>query len=268
MRLPHKLALFFMLLSMIPIIIMGWLSYRNSSEIIEKQTINHLISTNISAEAEFDRWVHGNVVSLEILAHDDHLQNEISAVIAVEGTSNIIYPDKHRRSVEGHLLPLVKRGGFIELFILQAGTGLAIFSTNRRQEGKYFDNQPFLARGKSQTYIQNVYYSMALQQPTMTISTPLKDRHGRPAAVIAGHLDLAELSKIMEKRRGLSQTEDTYLVNKFNFFVTEPRFGKDYALKKSVHTEGVKAALAHEAGVGFYDDYCRVPIIGAYQWLA
>ena len=64
-----------------------------------------------------------------------------------------------------------------------------------------------------------------------------------------------------------SQTEDTYLVNTFNFFVTEPRFGQGYALKKAVRTEGVEAGLSGKDGVGFYKDYRGVPVIGAYKWL-
>jgi methyl-accepting chemotaxis protein len=56
-------------------------------------------------------------------------------------------------------------------------------------------------------------------------------------------------------------------VNKSNFFVTEPTFGEGYALKKTVRTEGVKAGLAGTDGVGFYDDYRSIPVIGAYKWL-
>jgi len=69
------------------------------------------------------------------------------------------------------------------------------------------------------------------------------------------------------RQSGESPTEDTYLVNTFNFFVTEPRFGQGYALKKAVRTEGVEAGLSGKDGVGFYRNYRGVPVIGAYKWL-
>jgi signal transduction histidine kinase len=106
-----------------------------------------------------------------------------------------------------------------------------------------------------------------LQAPAMTIATPIKDKQGNLIAVLAGRLNLIDLSEIMTRSSSKSSTEDTYLVNKFNFFITEPRFGKGFMLKKSVHTQGVKKALLHSDGTGFYEDYRGVPVIGAYHWI-
>jgi signal transduction histidine kinase len=266
-RLSTKLALLFILLSVIPIIVMGWLAYHSRRKIIETRTINYLLSTNISKEAQLDRWIHDNVRSLEIAANDPDLKKEVAAETSSRRISNLAQLDESRSALREHLSPFVEHGGFIELFILQAETGSVLFSTDSKQEGKILDSRPFFLQGKTKTYIANVYYSMALQQPAMTISTPLKDNQGNLVAVLAGRLDVTELSQIMEKSSGLSTTEDTYLVNTFNFFITEPRLGKDYALRKTVHTEGVKAALAHHDGIGYYDDYRKIPVIGAYRWL-
>ncbi|TET52506.1 MAG: HAMP domain-containing protein, partial [Anaerolineales bacterium] len=103
----------------------------------------------------------------------------------------------------------------------------------------------------------------------MHVSTSIEDENGALIAVLAGRADLAEMSEIIELHTGLSASEDTYLVNAFNFFVTEPRFGEDYALNRAVRTEGVEDCLAGNDGVGFYDDYRDVPVavIGAYHWI-
>ena len=44
-----------------------------------------------------------------------------------------------------------------------------------------------------------------------------------PLRVLAGRLNLSQLSAIMEKRSKSSHSEDTYPVNKIQIFVTEPR---------------------------------------------
>jgi signal transduction histidine kinase len=108
---------------------------------------------------------------------------------------------------------------------------------------------------------------MALQRPSMIISTPLVDVNGNTVAVLAGRANLEKLSKIMEQASGLSRTEDTYLVNTFNYFVTEPRFGKGYALLKATFTLGVTEALTKRSGTGFYLNYRSVPVIGVYTWI-
>jgi len=145
--------------------------------------------------------------------------------------------------------------------------GLVAFSTDQRQEEKNAKDQPYFKNGRTRSYVQNVYYSMALQQAAMTVATPVKNRRGELVAILAGHLNLAELSHIMQAGRQFSSTRDAYLVNRFNFFVTEPRFGKSYALKKSIHTHGVDAALSGETGIARYGDYRGEPVIGAYRWL-
>ena len=113
-----------------------------------------------------------------------------------------------------------------------------LISTNKSKE-----LLPYFVLGKTRTFVQNVYYSMSVLQPVMTVASPLKDRDGKVIAVVAGRFDLTVLSEIMAQYSPMKQTQDSYLVNTFNFFVTEPRFGTGYALKKSVHTEGVTECL-------------------------
>lgn len=101
----------------------------------------------------------------------------------------------------------------------------------------------------------------------MYASTPIRDETGAAIAVLAGRLDLSIMTEIMLQDSGLNPTEETYLVNAFNFFVTNPKFSDDVALKQAVYTPGVQACLAGNSGVGFYNDYRGMPVMGAYRWL-
>lgn len=266
MKLNTKLSLIFLLLTIAPALVVGYLSFYNGRCTIEENTISHLVSTNLLKEAEYERWVHDSAQLIEMIAISPFFKNTFPTIQAAHDPTDLSHEAAHQR-IKEHLNPVLEKGTFWELFILRASDGLLMVSTDRRQEGKYKDNRPFFINGKKGTFIQNVYYGMSIQKPAMTVSTPLKDLNGETIAVLAGRLDLSQLSKIMEKRSGLSETEDTYLVNKFNFYVTEPRFGKDYALRKSIHTQGVAEALQQKDGVGLYLDYRGVPVIGAYQWM-
>ncbi len=268
MRLATRLLLLFGLFSLIPIMVVGYLSYRSGKDTIETAAVNHLVSTNILKKNEISRWMHNSSGLLAILVENPFFKRELAPEMAQHEQGAPGHPVVHKRIIEDYFSPLIGEGTFLELFVMRAGDGLVLVSTNPKQEGKYFDNQPFFVQGQRGLFIQNVYYSMAIQQSALTISAPIKDEQGNLLAVAAGRVNLSTLSEIMEQRSGLSRTEDTYLVNKFNFFVTEPRFGKGYALKKSIHTEGVEAALAKRSGVGFYDDYRKVPVIGAYDWMS
>jgi len=266
MKLAPKLTILFLLLSIVPTAIVGYFAYENGRRTIIQEAIDHLISINLFKSNELKRWIEDNKSSIEELAQR-LLVRHYAAVLTKHDTPDLAYHRAKVSIVDEHLKPRLKYGDFFELFLMCPRHGLISASTNEKQEGKYRDTFPYFIEGKSRSYIQGIYYSTALEQPAMTISTPIKDKQGNLMGVLGGRLDLGELSKIIALQTGKSPTEDTYLVNTFNFFVTEPRFGRDYALKKATRTEGVEAGLSGKDGVSFYKDYRGVPVIGAYKWL-
>jgi|WetSurMetagenome_2_1015567.scaffolds.fasta_scaffold21247_2 PAS domain S-box-containing protein len=266
MKLAAKLTILFLLLTIGSTAVVGYLGYENGRWTLIQETEDHLVSINIFKSQELQRWVEGNKSALEELAQRPLLR-QYAEVLAEHDFPDLAYHQARERIMEDHLKLRLKYGGFIELFVIRLRQGLVSVSTDQRQEGKYRNTDPYYLEGRSRTYVQGAYYSPALEQPAMTISTPVMDKEGSLVGVLAGRLDLGELSRIIMRQSGESPTEDTYLVNTFNFFVTEPRFGQGYALKKAVRTEGVEAGLSGKDGVGFYRNYRGVPVIGAYKWL-
>jgi signal transduction histidine kinase len=266
MKLAPKLTILFLLLSIVPTAIVGYLSYESGQRTIVRETINRLVYINILKNNELKRWVEANKNSIEQLA-ERPLVRQLAPVLAKHDNAGTAYHKAKEAIIEDHLKSGLKSGNFIELFVMSPRHGLISVSTDEKQEGKYRDTHPYFIEGKSRTYVQGIYYSPAVEQPAMTVGTPIKDKQGNLLGVLAGHLDLGELSKIIALQTGKSETENTYLVNTFNFFVTEPRFGQGYALKKAVRTEGVEDGLSGREGVSFYRDYRGEPVIGAYKWL-
>ncbi len=270
MKLTPKLILVFLLISILPILLISEIIFRTSRNVIEKEVVNHLVSTNLLKSTEIGQWVHQATAMLEFMAGQPHFRHGVLDVLQRQTSGDdkgADYQSIYRRILDDYLKPGISVGDFIELMIVNVADGRVIISNDSRQEGKIFWDQPFFQEGRQATFVQNIYYSMALRQPAMTIATPLKDDAGQPRAVLSGYVDLARLSAIMEQRTNQTGTEDTYLVNTFNFFVTEPRFETGAALKKSIHTLGVTKALARGEGVASYPDYRGKVVIGAYKWL-
>ncbi len=266
MKLAPKLTILFLLLSILPTAVVGYLAFKNGRRTIVQETIDHLVSINLLKSNELKRWVEANKSSIEELTQRP-LVRHYAAVLTKHDIPDHPYQKAKANIIEDHLKPRSKYRGFFELFLMCPRHGLISVSTDKKQEGKYRDTFPYFKEAKNRTYVQGVYYSPVLEQPAMTIGAPIKDKQGNLLGVLAGRLNLGELSKIISLQTGESPTEDTYLVNTFNFFVTEPRFGQDYMLKKAVRTEGVEAGLSGRDGTGFYKDYRGVPVIGAYKWL-
>ncbi|MBT7259787.1 MAG: cache domain-containing protein, partial [Desulfobacula sp.] len=238
MKLTSKLAVLFVLLAIVPLSLVSFLSYKKHRQTIEQETINRLVSTTILKEAAINLWVEHAGNRIHMLASRPVIR-KYAAVLASRDPADPEYREVVRSILEEHLKPTIEEEkGFLELFILRDSDGLKLASSDEKQEGRYRESEPYFVEGKKRTYVQNTYYSQTLEQAVMTIGTPIKDKEGNLIAVLAGHVNLAGMSEIMLQSSGLSISEDNYIVNKFNFFVTEPRFGEGYALKKTVHTDG------------------------------
>jgi len=275
MPLATKLTALFLLLTAVPLTIVGYLAYENGRRTIEQNTFNHLTSVNMLKEETFNRWIANNEQTLHSLA-ERPLVREYAAVIVAQAPSGSLgeappdpaYQAAHDHLIEDHLGPATQEGrGFVTLSILRTDDGLILASADEKLEGKYRESEPFFVEGKQRTYIGHVRYFLSQEKAVMHASTPVRDRQGDTIAVLAGHADLSEMSDIIASYGDLRESEDTYLVNAFNFFVTEPRFGDGYALKKATHTEGAEACLQQQSGRGFYEDYRGVAVMGVYRWL-
>src|SRR4030043_1900229 len=196
MKLAPKLTILFLLLAIVPTVIVGYLAYENGRRTIVQETIDHLVSINLFKDNELERWIEDNRSSIEELAQRS-LVRHYATVLMKHDIPDPAYYNAKRSLVEDHLKPRLKYGRFFELFLLCPRHGLISVSTDEKQEGKYRDTHPYYIEGKDRTYVHGVYYSPTLEQPAMTISTPIKDKQGNFLGVLAGRLNLKELSKII-----------------------------------------------------------------------
>jgi signal transduction histidine kinase len=255
-----KTIVLFMLLSIVPIGIVSSLVFVKGRTIVQQKTEMHLAVTNNLKSETLKQWIQDHVQVLDSVSKLHAVYWDGSGQKRGGGAGD----DQARRQTMGnHLGPFIRPGQFLELFVVDLATGQVVFSTDPVQEGKYRDDQAFFKEGRDRPFVQDIVFDLTSQKPVMFFSTPM----ARGQAVLAGRADLSGLSRTFENRNVLSETEDTYLVNKFNYFITEPRFGKGHALKKSI--SGSHLALARENGrfLGEYDDYRGVRVFGETLWL-
>jgi signal transduction histidine kinase/HAMP domain-containing protein len=272
MKLATRLAIAFISLSVIPLAITGLLAYSDAKETVESQTFHNLQANNLLKNAEFERWLNDDLQQLGLLA-----QRPLVKVLTMEligsdasagGPEEIRGQRAYSDLLEIHLIPLANiLGGFESISILQAQDGLVLVSTNPSLEGRSLVGERYFLEGKARPYMDEVAYTPAHAALALHMSTPVTDELGNTIAVLVGQSDLREMSSIIRQGNALDPTEDSYLVNGFHFFVTEPRFGMQSALGTRVQTEGVDACLAGNSGTGIYLDYRGVSVLGAYNWL-
>jgi len=253
MRIGVKITSMLVLVAVAGIIITALMSFVVAREGIEKRIGGHLESVATLKKYHLSSFIRERIHEIDRIAN-----NNIWREVFLGGTKveirNIIKDE------------LDNREDFIELFILNLD-GTVHVSTDEKQEGKIKSYEKYSIAGKKGPFIQSFYYDLSLQQPSMTISAPIKDGQGSLPALLVGRINLKRVSDLMTERTGLGETGETYLVNKFNYLVTESRFEEGLALKKLISTEGVKDCLKGNNGLRMYDNYRGSPVIAFYEWI-
>jgi PAS domain S-box-containing protein len=150
-------------------------------------------------------------------------------------------------------------------FLLLDLDGRVVVSTLPNHEGADQSGEDYFVQGQSGTRVQPVRTDPLTGAPTITVSTPLFDRHGQLAGVLAANLDLERLDRIVLQRTGLGATGQTYLVGTDHRFVHASLSAAGFA--DGVHSVGIDSALDQQEGRGLYENYRGEPVIGVYTYL-
>ena len=264
MSIASRLALLFAILSFVPLGLSGVLMYLRFTESQQLNEMRSLRTLASHKQARFEGWIDENFRLVREIASRPSLRAYARGVTDPE-TNRERFIDLIRREHLGATLP--DNPDIRELFLLDAATGRKLVSSEPGRENRFHANETYFQKGLVQPWIQAPYYPLSMDDPSITVSTPIKTEGGDAVAVLAGHLDLTAITEIVQQGFGESRTLDSYLVNRFSAFVTRARFADDATLRRVVHTQGIDRCLGGESGEGTYIDYRGVPVIGAFLWL-
>jgi len=267
MRLTGKLVVVFLALSTLPLTLIGYIAYVNGRATIEQMTERRLVAVSDAKRAALDYWVKQNQQGLGKLAQCPSLRTVAAQLMSGDPVA-AANPGLAMSLRQEHLRSALQEdSNWIELFLLRLSDGMIAVSTDAAQEGKFRSNEPYFAAGQRATHVQNVYYSLTFEQAIMTIATPVTDAQGNLLAVLAGHLNWKDISTILEWGQMASSTEESYLVNRFNFVLTDRNIPVGQPQAKASYTAGVQDCLRQKDGIGTYQGDYGVMVIGAYQWI-
>ena len=261
-----KLTLVFVLFAAGVLSIVSILVYSSGRKALQNATVSMLLSEAIEKQAALETWVEEKQRDIIVLAANPSLTNHLASHLSASDTAELLA--EHNTEL-GYLEKWTGEGkDFLSLIVLASNSGQVVMSTNPRDLGKFRENQLFFTSGRQGPYVQEIYYSFDQGGVAMVAAAPVNTSDGKLVGVLAGYLNLNKVNEIIQRRTGVNQTDDAYLVNKSNLFVTQPRFVSDPAvLQRGIHSEAVNRCLEHNNGVAYGVDYRNVPAIVVYRWL-
>lgn len=265
--LSKKLTLMFLCFAIFLILIMAAMKYYDDRQNLRTLILAELESTAIEKEAALQRWHQNGIDQITAIANSAHFQAMVTQLIA-EPLGN------RAEELTQHLIDFsgVWAGPntlFEALMVIHPKSGIVVSSTTPNDVGTYKENRNYFLKGRKHPYSGNPYYSVTLQSSTMVASAPLyNEKHGL-IGVIAGRYRMEQLGNIFTRRTGLHRSDEAYLVNSSNLFITQPRNINDPAiLQRGTYNQGIDQCLAGNSGHLNLPDWRGVPVIMLFRWIA
>ena len=262
-----KLTLLFVLFAALILAGVGALAYASGRAAMEQAVISDLQSTANEKHAAFDSWLDDRLKLVVAITEFPAYRARVNSLINdnLDAAARETLQDQTAQALTGFTGP---NGNYAEMLIVEARHGQVIVSTQPANQGKFNEDRPYFIEGMKGPFVQNVIYSLNEQAPVLMVAAPMKADDGRVIAVLAARLKLDEMNEIILRRTGLRATDDAYLVNPSNLFVTQPRFITDpTVLQRGVRTEQVNRCLAGNSGGIAANDYRGVPVLAVYHWM-
>ena len=264
----------FSLLSLAIVALLGYLAFSQAKTALKESVFNRLTTAASLKEGELNRW---------LLDRRDRLIS-LSQVAEVKTHGKILLTQKKSTPEYQSAVATLQtffsesmgdRANYREIAILSK-SGRILVSSNPEKIGAYLPLDQLTdvtPRSDDMAFVSNFYQSRDSQKPTATFSISIFDENEKRLGLLAVHLSLELIDKIIGDNRGLGMTAETYLVanlgNNFsnhNAFISAERFGSE-EFPESVESDGISAAMAGNDDRGLYLNYRKVPVIGVYRWL-
>lgn len=257
----------FLFVSLLTVALLGAFAFAQARQALQDSVRLRLEDASALEEQALRQWVREETDVFEMLTDLPPLtalMQELLENKAAGASTDEVY----QQLAESLHRPMRSQSAWQELLVLSDRAEI-LFSTQTEHQGDYRILDRYFTNGLQDSFIQKVYPSPMTYVPTITLARPVPapDPRQPPLGVVALHLNLKRLDEILLKEgQGQGRSEESYLVDRFNVFISGQRFGTE-EFPRGVRSFGIDTALQGRNGFGLYENYRETPVIGVYRWI-
>jgi methyl-accepting chemotaxis protein len=290
-----KLIGLFLLVTLIPTVLLGYLVFYSSRAALEKSVFDELYSQRELRKRLLTSFFLRATEDANYLSHSNPLTNAVDAVTAVDQgsqsapeaatdgassstTSNL------KAEMEEYLREFLEHYGtslygYDDLALISASTGDVIFTVKKRK-----DNQTNLLKGPLKESGLAKAYGRVLRTgkhalvdysiyppsdiPTGFVAAPVQNSKGEVKAVLVLYIDARVVNSIMEPTQAMGRTGQSYVVGPDLLMRSQGRFeASPSILKKKIDIPAVAMALGDKSDTIVTIDDKGVPSVISFTHL-
>jgi|GEM_PF-820737 len=195
---------------------------------------------------------------------DSQVVQKISSIDLIPKFVDILAMDDYQREI---LLRKLQEGRFNAVYYATAD-GTMSFTTDLLQKGSSAADKPWFTEAiKGKKYISDAMVDQKTKQAVVFISIPVMDQHQKPAAVIAGKMELNGM-QLLVKDAKIGQQGIAYIVDKKGVVLAHPDFkGKVLTYYNAAENKikGAQKIVDGVSGATLYNNDMGQEVYGVYS---
>ncbi|MBN1934855.1 MAG: GAF domain-containing protein [Anaerolineae bacterium] len=247
---------------------------------VRQQTLSQLQSVAALKKSAIDSFADNLLLDLDALVTEAYEIQRLRIAIINDPLSN---PQDARNGLRTRFQRVIQRTKrFDELFVLNLD-GIAVLSTEQKNEGLTHDYQDYFRQGLEGPYLSPVSYALTIADAPaavgastaageaalpiqIMVSVPILDTYGDLTGVLVGRVRPDRMAEIMQERSGLGETGETFLIDE-SYHLLTPLLHRE-GVQGLVRTVGAAAAVQRLSGAPqVYEGDHGDPVIGTSIWL-
>ena len=297
-KLKPKLIFAFLLVGIIPLIVVGWLSYQKASSALMHSSFNGLEAIRGIKKAQIEGFFLERSGDAKVLADNPFIRQAMKDLGAAfdagggvaggnfKGHTNERYdaPDEFRKIHDKYFKTLkfyMEEYGYYDIFLMDPDHGDTFFTVTKEADfGRQADEFPSglsdawnMAAKQGKVALSDTKpYPPSNNTPNQFVAAPIKE-NGEIIGVVALQISLDAVNAIMRQRDGMGETGETYLIGQDKLMRSDSfldptnhtvaaSFANPNAGK--VDTLAAGNALAGKSNSEIVTDYNDHPVLSSY----
>jgi hypothetical protein len=270
-NLRTKLITLFLILSLVPIIAIGALSYISGKATISKITIDSMNAVVKSREMHIITLLELRLQQAEIFSVKRTIRKymELSEAKSIGVAANEVELRDGRDAILNLEIPeIMAIAPFYEMTLV-GQDGKVYLSNDSSVIGSNMSRDEAFIKGLQAKHVIDVAIDKKTGEPYYGVAVPIYPQgleHKNAIGVLIAKLHPVALYAITGETEGLGKTGETYIVNRNGFIITEARYEKGAVLKQKVDNELTKMMQSqNRAMIAIQPDYRGVLQLSASQ---
>lgn len=264
-----RITLWYLILSVAPIVAIGWLAYQNTRASLEAEIVNKL-----NAVADNKTYIIQSRFR-DQLQDSQNLANSLAVRDLLSPSFRIVYPnltaktDAERSQRVKELITVLQEINASYVDVLITNTEGKILSSSSKilnQEGKNLIEIGVIKVGTEKSFVSSVFDSAIAQQPVFAVMASVYDNNANVVGYAVLEIELRPIHRLLEERAGLGETGEVTIMDRNLRMLTQSRFSDESTVLKAVPgNHATQQGLQGNKGETFFRDYRGVSVLGAYR---